>query len=167
MLGIHSTSYLIKASSSPPSQAHALGFHIFLFTKSKSPPMSSAALLNQDFGSESEDDNFNPAPADDSDNEAAGNSDDEVSPKPATNGNSKKQLSVGKNNEDGDGEDGTEANIPLRGNGLQAKGHQESRVEEEDEEDINDSPGDDVNGADNDEDDEDEEDEEAVVCLNG
>lgn len=33
---------------------------------------SSAALLDHDFGSESEDDNFNPAPADDSDNDAAG-----------------------------------------------------------------------------------------------
>lgn len=36
---------------------------------------SSAALLDQDFGSESEDDNFNPAPADESDNDAAGESD--------------------------------------------------------------------------------------------
>lgn len=34
--------------------------------------MSSNATLNQDFGSESEDDNFNPAPADESDNEIAG-----------------------------------------------------------------------------------------------
>ena len=39
--------------------------------------MSSAALLDQDFGSESEDDNFNPAPAEGSDNDAAGNSDDD------------------------------------------------------------------------------------------
>lgn len=31
--------------------------------------MSTNALLDQDFGSESEDDNFNPAPADESDNE--------------------------------------------------------------------------------------------------
>ena len=35
----------------------------------------SAALLDQDFGSESGDDNFNPAPADESDNDAAGESD--------------------------------------------------------------------------------------------
>lgn len=33
--------------------------------------MSTNALLDQDFGSESEDDNFNPAPADESDNENA------------------------------------------------------------------------------------------------
>ncbi len=47
--------------------------------------MSSAALLDQDFGSESEDDNFNPAPAEDSDNDAAGDSDEEINVKP--NGN--------------------------------------------------------------------------------
>ncbi|KAL8934424.1 MAG: hypothetical protein Q9211_005232 [Gyalolechia sp. 1 TL-2023] len=34
--------------------------------------MSSNAILNQDFGSESEDENFNPAPADESDNEIDG-----------------------------------------------------------------------------------------------
>lgn len=39
--------------------------------------MATATLLDVDFGSESEDDNFNPAPADVSDNDAAGESDTE------------------------------------------------------------------------------------------
>ena len=42
--------------------------------------MSTGALLDQDFGSESEDDNFNPAPADESDNEVAGESDPHTRP---------------------------------------------------------------------------------------
>lgn len=42
---------------------------------------SSAALLDQDFGSESEDDNFNPAPAEDSENDAAGESDADLNAK--------------------------------------------------------------------------------------
>ncbi|KAI4250157.1 MAG: hypothetical protein L6R40_000329 [Gallowayella cf. fulva] len=44
--------------------------------------MSAAKILDQDFGSESEDDNFNPAPADDSDNEVAADSDTEERPTP-------------------------------------------------------------------------------------
>lgn len=39
--------------------------------------MSSAALLDQDFDSESGDDNFNPAPAGDSENDGAGDSEDD------------------------------------------------------------------------------------------
>ena len=39
--------------------------------------MATSALLDADFGSESEDDNFNPAPADVSDNDAVGESDTE------------------------------------------------------------------------------------------
>ena len=49
--------------------------------------MSSAALLDQDFGSESEGDNFKPAPAEDSDNDAAGDSDVEEFPVGQVNGN--------------------------------------------------------------------------------
>ncbi|KAL9045042.1 MAG: hypothetical protein Q9214_001865, partial [Letrouitia sp. 1 TL-2023] len=41
--------------------------------------MSSVALLDQDLGSDSEDDNFNPPPADDSDNEDPGDSEPEIS----------------------------------------------------------------------------------------
>ncbi len=40
----------------------------------------SAALLNQDFGSESEGEEFNPAPADDSGNEAGSDVDERVPP---------------------------------------------------------------------------------------
>lgn len=95
---------------------------------------SSAALLDQDFGSESEDDNFNPAPADDSDNDAAGESDADSStkrlpdqnklkrqagedghaakePEPERNGSSVadgkvKQAEDGKEEEEGEEEDG-------------------------------------------------------------
>lgn len=42
--------------------------------------MSTGALLDQDLGSGSEDDNFNPAPADESDNEGAGDSDPDARP---------------------------------------------------------------------------------------
>ena len=126
--------------------------------------MSSAALLDQDFGSESEDDNFNPAPADDSDNEAAGDSDAEVSSKPVANGAEQKRQSTGKSHGGGDGED-TKGTPPVKGNGLQQNGRRESGEGEEDEEDLDESAGEDLNGADDDEDEEDEEDEEAVVCL--
>lgn len=47
--------------------------------------MSTASFLNDNLGSESEDENFNPAPADDSDNEAAGDSDDELNARPNQN----------------------------------------------------------------------------------
>lgn len=126
--------------------------------------MSSAALLDQDFGSESEDDNFNPAPADDSDNEAAGGSNAEVNSKPAANGAEQKRQSTGENDDDEGGKD-TKGIPPVKGNGLQRNGRRESRDGEEDEEDPEESGGEDLNGADDDEDEEDEEDEEAVVCL--
>ncbi len=56
---------------------------------------SSAALLDQDFGSESEDDNFNPAPADDSDNEAAGESVAQVGAKKSTQSTAEKRRIAG------------------------------------------------------------------------
>lgn len=121
--------------------------------------MSSAALLDQDFGSESEDDNFNPAPADDSDNEAA---EAEVSSKLTKNGADKRRRSLREDNEDEAGEEDTEASPPVKGMGLQSNGHGQNG---EGEEDINESGGEDIDGADDDEDEEDEEDEEAVVCF--
>ncbi len=124
--------------------------------------MSSAALLDQDFGSESEDDNFNPAPADDSDNEAAGASEAEVSSKLTKNGADKRRRSLREDNEDEDGEEDTEASPPVKGMGLQSNGYAQNGKGEED---INESGGEDIDGADDDEDEEDEEDEEAVVCL--
>lgn len=56
---------------------------------------SSAALLGQDFGSESEDDNFNPAPAEDSDNDAAGESDADSNAKRPTHSTEQKRQPVG------------------------------------------------------------------------
>jgi len=53
----------------------------------------SGTVLDQDFGSESEDDNFNPAPADESDNE--GEADTKVSSKVATNGTERRRSSGG------------------------------------------------------------------------
>ncbi len=127
--------------------------------------MSSAALLDQDFGSESEDENFNPAPADESDNEAAGDSDAEVSSKPTTNGAEQRRRSTRDGSEDEDGEDGLGATPSVKGKGLQSNGRRPSGEGAEDEEDGNESGGEDIEGADDDEDEEEEEDEEAVVCL--
>jgi transcription elongation factor SPT5 len=56
---------------------------------------SSAVLLDQDFGSESEDDNFNPAPADDSDNDADGDSNAEPGIKRTTSSTSRKVRTTG------------------------------------------------------------------------
>lgn len=56
---------------------------------------SSTALLEQDFGSESEDDNFNPAPADESDNDAAGESDADSNAKKSTHTTEQKRRTVG------------------------------------------------------------------------
>ena len=124
--------------------------------------MSSAALLDQDFGSESEDDNFNPAPAEDSDNEAAGDSEAELSSKPTKNGAEQRRQSTVKDDEDGENTKGTP---PVKGNGLQKNGRRGSGDGEEDEEDGDESGSEDLNGADYDDDEEDEEDEEAVVFL--
>ncbi|KAL8997939.1 MAG: hypothetical protein Q9169_002932 [Polycauliona sp. 2 TL-2023] len=108
--------------------------------------MSTGALLEQDFGSESEDDNFNPAPADESDNEVAADSDPDA--RPTTNSGTDRRKSRQSEPEDVKEEDGNKDSAsvlddskPFRGPGL----------DDEDE-------GDNVNGHGPDVDDEDEED---------
>lgn len=108
--------------------------------------MMSAALLEQDFGSESEDDNFNPAPADESDNEAGGDSDTEPNSKPITNSTDRGRRSSAENT------------------GRVKSPEHEPNVEDEDE-------GDDVNGVgdqedeDDDEDEDEEEDEDDAITV--
>ncbi len=67
--------------------------------------MATAALLDADFGSESEDDNFNPPPADVSDNDAAGDSDAEGTVKSREDPNEQSRRSMFQDGYDGD-EDG-------------------------------------------------------------
>lgn len=112
-----------------------------------------ASLLEQDFGSESEDDNFNPAPADESDNDVADNSDAEVSIK--RNVNERRRSSVGSN---------APPESPKKSNGRGRADHGPSGAgvngDEEDDEELNGSVHDDE---DEEEDEEDDDDEEAVT----
>ena len=85
----------------------------------------STALLNQDFGSESEGEEFNPAPADDSDNEAGSDVDGKAYPK--TNGH--------KGNADMKNED----EIDVKENAGGDDGEDEDEEAEEDEEDEEDA----------------------------
>lgn len=112
--------------------------------------MSTGALLDQDFGSESEDDNFNPAPADESDNEVAGESAPDTRPSTQSGTDRRKSLQFEpddvKEEYDDEEENENSASVldeskPFRGPGL----------DEEDE-------GENVNGRGGHEDDEDEED---------
>lgn len=111
----------------------------------------SAALLNQDFGSESEDDNFNPAPANDSDDDAAGDSDREVGKPTKPSGPQQRRRSSGQ--QSGNEED--DEALP-RVNGRQGNIHGSSGRGEEDDDDAK---GDHIGGVDR-EGDEDEEEEE-------
>ncbi|KAL9038058.1 MAG: hypothetical protein Q9180_003364 [Flavoplaca navasiana] len=111
--------------------------------------MSTGALLDQDFGSESEDDNFNPAPADESDNEVAGESDPNTRPSTQSGTDRRKSRQFEPDDvkeEDDEEENKDSASVldeskPFRGPGL----------DEGDE-------GENVNGHGGDEDDEDEDD---------
>lgn len=93
----------------------------------------SRTVLDQDFGSESEDENFNPAPADESDNE--GEADTKVSSKVPTNGTERRRSSggdrgsLGSPGEEVNGEDDNRGNEDVNGAG------DEDEEEEEDEED--------------------------------
>jgi transcription elongation factor SPT5 len=90
---------------------------------------SSAALLDQDFGSESEDDNFNPAPADDSDNDAAGESVAQVGAKKSTHSTTEKRRTAG----EGRAADGVENQM----NGSSLEDGNLDQPEDEDEEGDN------------------------------
>ncbi|KAL8826040.1 MAG: hypothetical protein Q9170_007562 [Blastenia crenularia] len=120
--------------------------------------MSTNEILNQDFGSESEDDNFNPAPADESDNEIAG--DDEGPPGSSEVGVTKPHKNQPNGFKRESSEDGKES--AARGNSI--KPFSEPGLAEDDE-----APGLQGNGADDDEEeeaddaDEDDDDEEEIV----
>lgn len=96
---------------------------------------SSAALLDQDFGSESEDDNFNPAPAEDSDNDAAGESDADSNSKRLTHKNEPKRQTGAEGNAT------NEVNTGKKGSSL-VNGREEQTNEEDEEEGEEEEDGD-------------------------
>lgn len=114
--------------------------------------MSSNAILNQDFGSESEDDNFNPAPADESDNEINGDADARL----GINANKSRQKeSNGIKNEDREDSKDSPARR-FNGPGL---------VKDDDDEDIDGEGAEDGEDEDEDDQDDDDDDEEEVVSV--
>ena len=134
--------------------------------------MTSATLLDQDFGSESEDDNFNPAPADDSDNDAAGESETEVMERPQTNGPEQTRRSPRGDGHDEDDDGGLKGTPSVRSKEQHGNGHSGGDEGEEDDDGV--AEGEDhtkPNGAgqddedeEEDEEDEDDEEEEVSVC---
>lgn len=119
---------------------------------------SSAALLGQDFGSESEDENFNPAPADESDNEAAGDSDAEVNIEPNSNGVEPGQRPA-KEQQSEDDIENKQGIADVRVTGQQSNGRGASSAGDGNEGDANESGAEDLGGALEDEEDDDDEDE--------
>lgn len=130
--------------------------------------MTSAALLDQDFGSESDDDNFNPAPADDSDNDAAGESDNEVTERPRMNGSEQTRRSARDEGHNAEGDiraRPTELHGTTRSGGGGVVGEDDDAVgEDDDDTKPNGAGGDDEDDEEDDEEDDDE-DEEVSVCL--
>lgn len=129
--------------------------------------MSSAALLDQDLGSDSEDDNFNPAPAVESDNDAAGNSDDDEGAIPRVNGD-QDQRRPSKQRVGDEQVDGTRV-LSERANGRGAAVNGSGEPKEEDDEDAEPKRLGGLDGAaeddDEDEEEEDEEDEEEAISV--
>ncbi|MCJ1471740.1 transcription elongation factor spt5 [Lambiella insularis] len=113
-------------------------------------------LLDADFGSESEDDNFNPAPAVGSDDEGLGDSDNEVAVSTDTHGNQKPRASIPH-----------EIDEPVVGRRDRTinKGTNED-VDDEGDDAAVDGPDENGNGLD-DEDEEDEEDEDEEDAVTG
>ena len=126
--------------------------------------MATGALLDQDFGSESEDDNFNPAPAEESDNDVAADSDPDA--RPSTKSGTDRWKSRRSEPDDVKDEDDEEnkdsASVlveskPFRGPGLD---------DEDEGEDVNGVGGDDEEEDEEDLEDEDEEEDVVSVGLN-
>lgn len=118
--------------------------------------MSSAALLDADFGSESEDDNFNPAPADDSEIEDVGDFNDEVGLKSEEKGVDQKQAAFG--NDDSN----ATKDAPQR-NGYPDPGEKAEDGQNDSDQDIgNAAGGDDEDEEDPEDDEDDDEDDEPV-----
>ena len=132
--------------------------------------MSTAALLDADFGSESEDDNFNPAPVDGSDNDGAAESEGEDRVRPKSNGQGQRQSST--QLDPYDEENDPQASLKSRTNGKQSNGHSRGHEDEEDGSGVEDAgkrklnPIRDEDEEDEEDEDEDDDEEEAVtVCL--
>lgn len=117
--------------------------------------MSSTALLGADFGSESEDDNFNPAPADDSETEDAGDFNDEVGLKSEGKGVVQKQAASGNN------DSSSTKDAPQR-NGYSAGEKAEDGRNDSDQGIGNAAGGDDDDEEDPEDDEDDDEDDEPV-----
>lgn len=131
--------------------------------------MSTASLLHTDDGSESEEDNFNPAPADDSDNEAAGGSDDELNSRPNQN-NADQRHRASDDDRNGGKDRRITKDAPQR-NGNQVNDDVGEDEGENGADGLNDSDPDIGNGAggddeedEDDEDDEEDEEEDISVC---
>ena len=92
------------------------------------------SLLEEDYGSESEDDNFNPAPVGNSDSDAAGDSDDETSVTTKTNGVQQRRRSPG-GNIDGEGDKVTKEN-DLDVDGAKDEDDEDDNSDDEDDEDA-------------------------------
>ncbi len=121
--------------------------------------MSSAALLDQDFGSESEDDNFNPAPAEDSENDVAGDSDDDRNVTRKVSSAQGRRRSSAQDIGVDDGEDTTQR-PPVNGvNTEQSKGRGSREPKDEEDEVTKQNGGRGLDGAANDDEDEEEQDE--------
>lgn len=118
--------------------------------------MSSAALPDGDFGSESEDDNFNPVPADDSEVEDVGEFNDEVGLKSEEKGADQKQAASG--NDDSD----TTKDAPQRNGYLEVGEKVEDGQNDSDQDIGNAAGGDDGDEEDPEDDDDDDEDDEPV-----
>lgn len=113
-----------------------------------------ASLLDQDFGSESEDDNFNPAPADESDNEVTRGPDGDVSIK--RSGSERRGSSIGSID--------SPESLRKKSGAREANGHRSNRANaEEDAEDEEEVNGSDRDDDDEEEEDDDEDEEEAVT----
>lgn len=115
--------------------------------------MSSAALLEADFGSESEDDNFNPAPADDSEIEDVGDFNDEVGLKSEEKGVDQNPVAPG----DIDTKDAQQQDVYLDAGEKAEDGQDDS-----DQELGNAAGGDDEDEEDPEDDEDDDEDDEPV-----
>lgn len=115
--------------------------------------MSSAALIEADFGSESEDDNFNPAPADDSEIEDVGDLNDEVGLKSEEKGVDQKQVTSGNIDK---------GIAPQQDVYLDARDKAEDGQDDSDQENGNAAGGDDEDEEDPEDDEDDDEDDEPV-----
>lgn len=116
------------------------------------------SVLDQNYGSESDDENFNPAPADESDNEAADDSDTEVNIKQSAR--QRRRSSLGSN--DSAESPAQKPNRPKK-NGIVSNG---AGLDEDGEDDA-DGNGSvhDEDGEEDDDDDDDEDDEDAVTVF--